>query len=277
MRAKQTYLNIVEHRDGAQPARVGTVQLVGAGPGDPDLITVKALRALQQADAVVYDRLANPVLLEETRADCELHYVGKRKDQHSLPQEHICRLLATLAEAGKRVVRLKGGDPFIFGRGGEEYDYLAARAVPCEIIPGITAATGCAAATRMPLTHREHAHALVLITGHRTEHGFEINWNLAMQADATVVFYMGLSRVRAITAELVRRGVPASRPFAVIAEGTCTGQQVLVSTVGEVADRLEAEPMPSPALLVMGEVVRANDYALTLARLAGEKCMEAAC
>ena len=177
------------------PDRSGEVCLLGAGPGDPELMTLKGLRALEAADVVVYDRLANPALLEHTRPACERIYVGKRKDRHSLPQEQICELLVALARAGRRVVRLKGGDPFIFGRGGEEIDRLEAAGIPWRVIPGITAATGCAASTGIPLTHRDCAHALTFITAHRRDGELTFNWELALHEQQTVVFYMGLSVV----------------------------------------------------------------------------------
>ena len=248
----------------------GEVFLVGAGPGDPELITVKAMRLLQEADAIVYDRLANPALLEYAQTNCDLIYVGKKKDQHSLPQEQICELLAILARCGKNVVRLKGGDPFIFGRGGEEVEHLNEQGISCHIVPGITAAIGCAAATQIPLTHRDHAHAVTFITGHRQNGKMYINWDLALQKDSTVVFYMGLSNLAEITSELVARGCSADKPFAVVAQGTAEEQQVLVGTISDIAERLEQHPLPSPALLIMGDVVKANGYAQQLADLTTE-------
>ena len=205
-------------------ALFGQVHLVGAGPGDAELITVKAMRLLQQADAIVYDRLANPELLDYARERCDLIYVGKKKDQHSLPQEQICELLAVLARCGKNVVRLKGGDNFIFGRGGEEVDHLNKQGVECSVVPGITAAIGCAAATQIPLTHRDHAHAVTFITGHRQNGQMYINWDLALQKDSTVVFYMGLSNLEEIANQLMARGCPADKPFAVVAQGTSEAQ-----------------------------------------------------
>lgn len=245
----------------------GEVFLVGAGPGDPELITVKAMRLLQEADAIVYDRLANPALLEYAQTNCDLIYVGKKKDQHSLPQEQICELLAILARCGKNVVRLKGGDPFIFGRGGEEVEHLKQQDINCHIVPGITAAIGCAASTQIPLTHRDHAHAVTFITGHRQDGKMHINWDLTLQKDSTVVFYMGLSNLAEITSQLIARGCPVSKPFAVVAQGTADEQQVLVGTVSDIAEKLEQHPLPSPALLIMGDVVKANGYAQQLADL----------
>lgn len=243
----------------------GMVHLVGAGPGDAELITVKAMRLLQQADAIVYDRLANPELLVYAPQRCDLIYVGKKKDQHSLPQEQICELLAALARYGKNVVRLKGGDCFIFGRGGEEVDHLNKQGIECSIVPGITAAIGCAAATQIPLTHRDHAHAVTFITGHRQQGKMHINWDLALQKDSTVVFYMGLSNLQEITSQLLERGCPVDKPFAVVAQGTSNNQQVVLGTVSDIAERLKGTPLPSPALLMMGDVINANGYAQQLA------------
>ena len=243
----------------------GMVHLVGAGPGDAELITVKAMRLLQQADAIVYDRLANPELLDYAPQRCDLIYVGKKKDQHSLPQEQICELLAALARCGKNVVRLKGGDCFIFGRGGEEVDHLNKQGIECSIVPGITAAIGCAAATQIPLTHRDHAHAVTFITGHRQQGKMHINWDLALQKDSTVVFYMGLSNLQEITRQLIERGCPVDKPFAVVAQGTSNNQQVMLGTVSDIAERLKDTPLPSPALLMMGEVINANGYVQQLA------------
>ena len=243
----------------------GMVHLVGAGPGDAELITVKAMRLLQQADAIVYDRLANPELLDYAPQRCDLIYVGKKKDQHSLPQEQICELLAALAHCGKNVVRLKGGDCFIFGRGGEEVDHLNKQGIECSIVPGITAAIGCAAATQIPLTHRDHAHAVTFITGHRQQGKMHINWDLALQKDSTVVFYMGLSNLQEITRQLIERGCPVDKPFAVVAQGTSNNQQVMLGTISDIAERLKDTPLPSPALLMMGDVINANGYVQQLA------------
>ncbi|MFA5494731.1 MAG: uroporphyrinogen-III C-methyltransferase [Porticoccaceae bacterium] len=233
----------------------GEVCLLGAGPGDPELMTIKGMRALEAADVVVYDRLANPALLDFTGRHCDRIYVGKRKDSHSLPQEQICELLVALARCGKRVVRLKGGDPFIFGRGGEEIDRLEENGIPWRVIPGITAATGCAASTGIPLTHRECAHALTFITAHRRDGKLRFNWELALQQDQTVVFYMGLSVVAEIAAGLVARGKSAATPIAVIANGTRGEQQVMVSTLAGIGAALADHRLPSPALIVMGDVV----------------------
>jgi len=243
----------------------GHIYLVGAGPGDPELITLKAMRLLQQADAIVYDRLANPQLLDHAQANCDLIYVGKKRDQHSLPQEQISQLLVALARCGKNVVRLKGGDCFVFGRGGEEVDYLNQQGIKCTVIPGITAATGCAAATQIPLTHRDHAHTVSFITGHRQNGKIDINWDLALCKDSTVVFYMGLCNLQDITTELIKRGCPADKPFAVVAQGTSDQQQVVVGDLSNIAKKVERAALASPALLILGDVVKANGYAQSLA------------
>jgi uroporphyrin-III C-methyltransferase/precorrin-2 dehydrogenase/sirohydrochlorin ferrochelatase len=247
---------IEDHIDRrANNAAEGEVILLGAGPGDPDLLTVRGLRALQEADVVVYDRLVAPELLACTAGDCEKIYVGKRKDRHSLPQEKICELLVSLASSGKRVVRLKGGDPFVFGRGGEELDVLENRGISWQVIPGVTAAMGCAAATGIPLTHRACAHALTFITAHRQQGELAFNWDLALQKDQTVVFYMGLSVVGDIAAGLIERGKAADTPVAVIANGCRADQQVVVATLETVAERVRQSALPSPALIILGEVV----------------------
>jgi uroporphyrin-III C-methyltransferase len=240
-----------------RPGRAGAtgrVTLVGAGPGDPELVTLKAVRMLGSADAVVYDSLVNVALLAHAKATAERIFVGKRKDRHSLPQARINDLLVALAVEGKCVVRLKGGDPFVFGRGGEEIDALDACGVPWEVVPGITAATGCAAATGIPLTHREVAHALTFITAHRKNGALEIDWTLALRPGQTVVFYMGLSVVGEIAAGLVARGRSADTPVAVIANGTAADQRVLRSTLAGVGAEAAASDLPSPALIVVGEV-----------------------
>ena len=244
---------------------IGKVTLLGAGPGDPELMTVKGVRALENADAVVYDRLVNPEILALAPDGCEKIYVGKRKDVHSLPQNRICDLLVALARSGKQVVRLKGGDPFIFGRGGEELDVLETEGIPWEVIPGVTAATGCAASTGIPLTHRDCAHALTFITAHRKDGELTFNWELALQKDQTVVFYMGLSVVGEIAAGLIGRGKSPDTPIAVVANGSRDNQQIVVATLATIEQTLAATPLPSPALILMGDVVARRSAAAAVA------------
>lgn len=236
----------------------GRVDLVGAGPGDPELITLKAVRLLEQAEVVVYDRLVNPALLQHCRRDCAQIYVGKRKHCHSMPQARICELLVTLGRQGKRVVRLKGGDPFIFGRGGEEMDALSAAGIPCGVVPGITAATGCAAATGIPLTHRDHAQAITFITAHRQDGQLALDWSLVCRPHHTTVIYMGLSCLAEIATGLVENGLQPATPVAVIANGTTERQREITGALADIARRLENDPLPSPALLIVGDVVAAR-------------------
>ena len=244
---------------------VGRVTLLGAGPGDPELMTLKGVRALEQADVLVYDRLVNPQVLDFAGDHCEKIYVGKRKDVHSLPQDKICELLVSLARQGKTVVRLKGGDPFVFGRGGEELDVLEAAGVPWQVIPGITAATGCAASTGIPLTHRDCAHALTFITAHRKNGELNFNWDLALQRDQTVVFYMGLSVVADIAAGLIARGKDAATPVAVVANGSRHDQQIVAATLDTIGEQLQQVSLPSPALIILGEVVNHRSQLLSVA------------
>ena len=241
-----------------QTVEKGRVDLVGAGPGDPELITLKALRLLEQAEVVVYDRLVNPKLLQHCTATCDQIYVGKRKNCHSMPQERICELLVTLGKQGKRVVRLKGGDPFIFGRGGEEIDVLSKAGIPCAVVPGITAATGCAAATGIPLTHRDHSQAVTFITGHRKDGEIDINWQLAAQPNHTTVFYMGLSCLDDIAQGLQNHGLPGSTPIAVIANGSTDKQQEVIATLASIAETVRHTDLPSSALFIVGDVVAAQ-------------------
>ncbi|MGE3298288.1 MAG: uroporphyrinogen-III C-methyltransferase [Porticoccaceae bacterium] len=236
----------------------GRVDLVGAGPGDPELITIKAARLLERAEVVVYDRLVNPALLQYCRPDCAQIYVGKRKRCHSMPQARICELLVMLGRQGKRVVRLKGGDPFVFGRGGEEIDALNAAGIPCQVVPGITAATGCAAATGIPLTHRDHAQAVTFVTAHRQDGKLALDWSLLCRPHHTTVVYMGLSCLAEIAVGLIEQGLPTTTPVAVIANGTTDRQQEITGLLADIAGRVAQRPLPSPALLIIGDVVAAR-------------------
>jgi uroporphyrin-III C-methyltransferase/precorrin-2 dehydrogenase/sirohydrochlorin ferrochelatase len=238
---------------------MGEVYLVGAGPGDPDLLTFRALRLMQQADVVVYDRLVAKPILDMTRHDAEHIYVGKERDKHTLRQEEINKLLARLAKQGKRVLRLKGGDPFIFGRGGEEIDTLAAEGVPFQVIPGITAAAGCASYAGIPLTHRDYAQSVTFVTGHLKDGSMNLNWPMLAQPNQTIVFYMGLVGLPVICRELQQHGVGGDMPIALIQQGTTHMQRVYTGTLATIQEIVEKEKPKPPTLIIVGRVVELQE------------------
>ena len=239
----------------AAPRATGEVTLVGAGPGDPELLTLKALRALQDADVILHDRLVSPAILDLARRDATLIGVGKTAGCKSTSQRDINALLVEHAAQGRRVVRLKGGDPFIFGRGGEELEALVRAGIPFSVVPGITAALGVGAYAGIPLTHRNYAHSVTFVTGHADKDGREPDWRALGSPGATAVFYMGLARLQIIVQKLGEHGAPAALPAALVAHGTLPQQQVVVATLGTIAAAAESSQVQSPALLIVGEVV----------------------
>jgi uroporphyrin-III C-methyltransferase/precorrin-2 dehydrogenase/sirohydrochlorin ferrochelatase len=237
----------------------GEVYLVGAGPGDPDLITFKALRLMQKADVVVYDRLVSEPVLDMVRRDAEKIYAGKARADQSLSQENINQLLIRLAKEGKRVLRLKGGDPFIFGRGGEEISELIDENIDFQVVPGITAASGCASYAGIPLTHRDHSQACIFVTGHRRDDAEDLNWEMLSHAHQTVVFYMGLDNVERICQSLKAHGRAANTPAALIEKGTTAVQRVFVGDLDTLAGIVAENEVHAPTLIIVGEVVSLHD------------------
>ena len=235
------------------PAAAGVVHIVGAGPGDPELLTVKALRLLQSADVVVHDRLVSDAVLAHARPDARRIYVGKARGDHSVPQREIEGVLIAEARAGRTVVRLKGGDPFIFGRGGEELAALQAAGIEAHVVPGVTAALGCAAAAGLPLTHRDHAHALTLVTGRPKSDGPGVNWCDLAGEGRTLAVYMGVDAAHEITRELLASGVRADMPVAVVEHGTLPTQRVFKGRLGQLDELVEAGLVAGPAMLFIGE------------------------
>ncbi len=240
--------------------RAGKVYLVGAGPGDPELITLKGLRCLRQADAVLYDRLISPRLLEETRPGAELIFVGKEAGYHLMPQEQINALLVEHARRGQIVVRLKGGDPFVFGRGGEEAQTLAEAGIPFEIVPGVTSAIAAPAYAGIPVTHRDFTSSVTIVTGHKGNTSSpQVNWEALAALGGTLVVLMGVKALPDFTRKLIAGGMDAALPAAVIQEGTTEQQRVVTGTLGTIAQQAIEAGLTSPALTVVGRVVNTRE------------------
>lgn len=251
--------SMLEQAQQEWKAPKGEVYLVGAGPGDPELITLKALRLMQQADVVIYDRLVSAPILELCRRDATKIYVGKARSNHSVPQEGINALLVDYAKKGKRVCRLKGGDPFIFGRGGEEIQELFQAGVPFQVVPGITAASGCSAYAGIPLTHRDYAQSVRFLTGHLKEGSPELPWNELVYENQTLVLYMGLVGLERICEQLIAHGQRPDMPVALISKGTTPEQKVVVGSLADIASKVTEHQIHAPTLTIIGEVVRLRE------------------
>ena len=255
--AKELLTTAVENAEA--PAERGEVYLVGAGPGDPDLLTFRALRLMQQADVVVYDRLVSQGVMDLVRRDAEMIYAGKERNKHTLPQESINALLVRLAKEGKKVLRLKGGDPFIFGRGGEEIETLTEENVSFQVVPGITAAAGCSSYAGIPLTHRDYVQSCMFVTGHLKDGSTDLNWNAIAQPNQTVVFYMGLQTVKQLCKELISHGLSSSTPAALVEKGTTQEQKVHIGDLTTLHEIVEKNNVKAPTLIIVGEVVKLHD------------------
>ena len=237
----------------------GRVYLVGAGPGDPELLTLRAVRLLQQAEVIVYDHLVSSAVLDFVSPTAERIYAGKRRNEHTMRQEQINALLVKLAIEGKQVVRLKGGDPFIFGRGGEELQALAAHGVAFEVVPGVTAASGVSSYAGIPLTHRDYAQSCLFVTGHLKDGTADLDWPNLVRPHQTVVIYMGLGGLPEICRQLMLHGAASTLPIAVVQDGSIATQKVVTGTLADMPERVAQAGLKSPCLTIIGEVVKLHD------------------
>ena len=238
------------------PSDTGRVYLVGAGPGDPELLTLRAVRLLQQTEVIVYDHLVSSAVLDYVAPTAERIYAGKRRNEHTMRQEQINDLLVKLAREGRQVVRLKGGDPFIFGRGGEELQALAAHGIAFEVVPGVTAASGVSCYAGIPLTHRDYAQSCIFVTGHLKDGTADLDWPSLVRPRQTVVIYMGLGGLPEICRQMMLHGASPSLPVAVIQDGTIVTQKVVTGTLADMPERLVGQGLKSPSLTIIGDVVK---------------------
>jgi len=257
-RAEAMLKALIEQADEAKLDQ-GEVYLVGAGPGDPDLLSFRALRLMQQCDVVLYDRLVSDQVMDLVRREAERVYVGKKRDLHAVRQEDINQRLIDYAKQGKRVLRLKGGDPFIFGRGGEEIAGLADEGIPFQVVPGVTAAAGCASYAGIPLTHRDYAQSVIFVTGQLKDGSVDLEWQTLAQPRQTVVVYMGLAGLEIICSKLIEHGVRPDMPAALVQQGTTVNQRVHTATLETLPDVVKQQEVHAPTLLIIGEVVQLHD------------------
>ena len=239
--------------------KTGEVALVGTGPGEPDLLTIRALRLIEKADVVLYDNLVSPAIMALVPESARRVYVGKQRNRHAMRQESINELMVELARGGERVVRLKGGDPFIFGRGGEEIETLSEQGIRFEVVPGITAASGVAAYAGIPLTHRSHAQACVFVTGHLQDGSMNLDWEMLARPRQTIVCYMGFLGLSELCTKLVSHGLPASTPAAIVQQGTQPTQRVVTGTLDTLPQLAAQAELHAPTLIIVGEVVRLRE------------------
>lgn len=243
----------------SQESETGEVYLVGGGPGDPDLLTFKALRLMQQADVILYDRLVSESVMELVRRDAELIYVGKERDNHAVPQGDINQLLVDLAKQGRRVCRLKGGDPFIFGRGGEEIETLSENAIPFQVVPGITAASGCSTYSGIPLTHRDYSQSCRFVTGHLKDGSMNLPWDELAVEQQTIVFYMALKGAKHLSEKLIEHGMRNNMPVALVEKGTTPDHKVWTTTLSDLPSVVATHEIHAPTLIIVGEVVKLRE------------------